>query len=161
MTDFLREWTLALAGIIVFGSLCEMILPDGVYKKYIQLAIGLMLCIALLSPLKSGKIKTEYGFFEEDIKASSKDYDKAQKDEVLKVYKNKLAESIRGELSGSFGAECEVICNVSGDEEDFGTIKDIEITAEAKNAKISDEAIEAIRNMYGNEYCNVSVKYLK
>ena len=55
MIEFLRGWTLSLAGIIVFGSLCEMLLPNSVYKKYINLAIGLILCIAIVSPFVKGK----------------------------------------------------------------------------------------------------------
>ena len=38
MIEFLRGWTLSLAGIIVFGSLCEMLLPNSVYKKYIKVS---------------------------------------------------------------------------------------------------------------------------
>ena len=50
MTELLKNIVMSASGIIVFGSVCEMILPDNTYKKYVHLAIGLMLILAFLSP---------------------------------------------------------------------------------------------------------------
>ena len=59
MTGFLKAWTMSVAGIIVFGSICEMILPGSLYKKYVHLAIGLMMILSVLSPIVKHKINTD------------------------------------------------------------------------------------------------------
>lgn len=49
---------MSIAGIIVFGSVCEMLLPNNTYKKYLQTVIGIMLIFAAVSPLlKQGGVE--------------------------------------------------------------------------------------------------------
>ena len=61
MLDGLRSWAMMISGVVVFGSMCEVILPDGEFQKYIRLAIGIMLIFALVSPFaKVLKVTTDY-----------------------------------------------------------------------------------------------------
>ena len=46
-----KEWTLAIAGIVVFASLLEMLVPPGSMKRYVQLTMGLLVLLTLLTPI--------------------------------------------------------------------------------------------------------------
>ncbi|MGE5589700.1 MAG: stage III sporulation protein AF [Bacillota bacterium] len=46
-----KEWALAIAGIVVFASLLEMLVPTGALKRYVQLAMGLLVLLTLLTPV--------------------------------------------------------------------------------------------------------------
>lgn len=46
-----KEWTLAIAGIVVFAGLLEMLVPPGSMKRYVQLTMGLLVLLTLLTPI--------------------------------------------------------------------------------------------------------------
>ncbi len=153
MLEFLRNLALSVSGIVVFGSLCEMILPNGVYKKYIHLTIGLVLVISIISPVLN---------FDTDIDVSYIDTDKmeeAQKDDVIRLYKKNLAINMKKQIEAIAGVDFDIKCDVYDTQEDFGKIKNIWITVDAESGvKISDAAIEMLKENYGH---NISIKYLR
>lgn len=153
MLEFLRNLALSVSGIVVFGSLCEMILPNGVYKKYIHLSIGLVLVIAIISPIISFDKVDEITYIELE------DMEEAQRDDILKLYKKNLVLNMKKEIEGVAGVDFDIKCDICDTEEDFGKIKDIRIIVDAeKNVKISDIAIERLREKYAQ---NIIVKYLR
>lgn len=143
MAEFIKSWVMSLAGIIVFGSLCEMLLPSGIYKKYIHLAIGILLILTLLTPFTN---KTELEFEIPDdigrVSNSVPDIDARQNEDVISIYKQKLISAIEGELS----AKAEVDCSISTDEESFGKINGIVIKT---NVEIPSSELEEIEDKYG------------
>ena len=162
MTEFLRAWTMTLAGIIVFGSLCEMILPSGVYKKYIHLAIGLMLCLAVLSPIAGKKIEVDTSFFDSGVYAKLDKPEEAQKSEIVKVYKDKLCKSMADEVKKYSDLDFDIKCDVYEDDKSFGNIKNIWITVDAnRGEKLNDKSVEALKSVYGIDDENINIKYLK
>lgn len=124
MIEFLKSMTMSVAGIIVFGSVCEMILPDGSFKKYLHLAIGLMLILAFLSPLSDrSSLKTDNEIPE--IKTES--FESSHSEDVLKLYKDKLSKRVEEEIKDRTGADTDVSCSVSSEENTFGAIEKLEI----------------------------------
>lgn len=162
MLNFLKSWALSLSGIIVFGSVCEMILPGGVYKKYLHLAIGLMLILTLLTPFVKGGFDAELELPADfSAYAESENMDSRQRAEVIRVYKKKLCDKICSELKKYTDAEVEVKCEICGTEENFGSIESILIIADSTGErKISDEAIDAVCGVYGLSRDSVSIKYI-
>lgn len=155
MAEFFRAWVLSLSGIIVFGSLCEMILPSGAYKKYIRLTICIMLVLSVLSPFadkqKEGiELEIPEGEGHTDAESASLRHT----DEVMKIYKQKLCDGIEEELGQEVYIECEVCEN----EEAFGRIESVTIQA---NRQISEEKIESICEKYGISKNEVSIRYTK
>lgn len=124
MIEFLKSMTMSVAGIIVFGSVCEMILPDGSYKKYLHLAIGLMLILAFLAPLTDREDKTEA----EIPKIEAQSVETAQSEDVLRLYKDKLCKRIEQEIKDRTGADAEASCSVSSEKKTFGAIEKLEVT---------------------------------
>ncbi|MHB9146055.1 MAG: stage III sporulation protein AF [Symbiobacteriia bacterium] len=49
----LKEWALAVAVIVIFAALLEMLVPAGGTKRYVQLAMGLLILLTLLQPVIS------------------------------------------------------------------------------------------------------------
>ncbi len=161
MAEFLREWTMTLAGIIVFGSLCEMILPGGVYKKYIHLAIGLMLCLAVLSPLASKKTEVDISFMEPETYAMIEVPEEAQRNEVLRIYKDNLCKNMTEEVKKYSDLEFDIKCDVSEDEDSFGVIKNVWITVDAdRGERLDNRCVDALKNIYGIDDGCISIKYL-
>lgn len=160
MPEFLKAWTMSLSGIIVFGSLCDMLLPNDAYKKYIHLSIGIILILALISPFTDGKFEIEASLpaFSEihDIEVEGQ-----EREAILRVYKNKLCEKIKTDIEGVAGVEFDIRCEISEEEESFGEVEEIRIIADAKDGvRINEKAIELICDRYGVSREKISVKYI-
>ena len=52
MTEILRNWILGLAGAAVFCVLCSAVTPDGSVKRVQKMLCGVVMTLALLSPIK-------------------------------------------------------------------------------------------------------------
>lgn len=162
MTGFLKAWTMSVAGIIVFGSICEMILPGSLYKKYVHLAIGLMMILSVLSPIVKHKINTDAEIPRYEAYEQYEGSDERQKGEIISVYKRKLCEKIKGDIEKSISAEFEVRCEVSEDENSFGNIEKVYIIVNAdENTKVSQNAADILKKNYGLFDENISIKYLR
>ncbi len=156
MINFLRQWTMSLAGIIVFGSLCEILLPNNVYKKYINLAIGLMLCVALISPFIKGEYDVNVPVF-----SYSADGVEIEDKDTLSVFSKKICRSLEEFVSGETGLKLSARCEISDNPENFGKIENIYLIIQAEGDKrINDSVIDEIALSYGVSKENISVKYI-
>lgn len=160
MPEFLKAWAMSLSGIIVFGSVCDMLLPNDVYKKYIHLAIGIILILALISPFTEGDFEIEAS-----LPVFSESYDKEtdgqEREAVLKIYKNKLSEKMKADIEGIAGVDFEIKCEINEAEEGFGEIEEIRIIADAKGGvRINERAIAIICDRYGVSRDKISIKYI-
>lgn len=160
MTAFLKSWTMSIAGIIVFGSVCEMLLPNNTYKKYLQTVIGIMLIFAAVSPLlKQGGVELHvlprFEAYEYYARAEI-----GQRDAIVGIYKRKLNEKIKGDIKNSVGIDVEVRCEVSESEESFGEIKEVEVIADVEAGETKDEIKGILTEGYGVLRDRVRVKCL-
>ena len=160
MPEFLKAWAMSLSGIIVFGSVCDMLLPNDAYKKYIHLAIGIILILALVSPFTEGNFETEAS-----LPVFSETYDTEtegqEREAVLRVYKNKLCEKMKEDVEDIAGVRFDIRCEVNEEEESFGQIEEIWIIADAKGGvRINERAIAILCDKYGVSRDKISVKYI-
>ncbi len=163
MPEIFKVWAMSLAGIIVFASLCETILPSGSYKKYLHLTIGIVLVLALISPFTKNRAELDFSIAtqREAYKAST-DMSDFQKEKVMKIYKDKLASRLDEELESKTGQSVDVIIEVSEAEDSFGRIERLLITTEdSSRGKISEGAIEELCHSFGVDMEAVGVKYIK
>ncbi len=131
MIKALQDWAMVLSGLAVFGSLCEVILPEGSFQKYIRLGLGMLLVLALLSPVRDflhqgwrGDKEVTKERYRETEKMEEK-----QREEILRVYKANLNQKILSVLEGQ-GFSGTVQCRVGEEEKNFGEIDHIWILAE-------------------------------
>lgn len=162
MADVLRAWAMCLSGIIIFGALCEMILPENSMKKYVHLAIGIMLVLALISPFVNKKYEFEFNIPSEDAYAQCENMDDNMRDKTIRIYNKKICENIKNDIKNVAGIDFDIRCDISEDEKSFGNIERVYILADAsKGVKINDAIFEILEKRYLILRDMVTVKYLK
>lgn len=149
MLEGLRSWAMMISGVVVFGSLCEVILPDGAFQKYIRLTVGLMLVFALISPF-ANVFKENVWEIEEEIGGRKaflqrEKMEDNQKAEVMRIYRHNLSVQIKKKIVSELGVICdEIDCEVEENEEEFGRIKKVTILIENEGGEDMTEQIKAV-----------------
>ncbi|MEG1880433.1 MAG: stage III sporulation protein AF [Oscillospiraceae bacterium] len=162
--EIIRTWAWSVCGVIIFGSICEMLVPNGSLKKYTRLALGLMLILTLAEPL--GKFIHYDIDFNEFHDAQTSAYlttaqmEERQKTDVIRLYKqnisNKISASI-GDYDMEVRAEVEVedmnhFCELTG----LTVIVNVTDT----NADITNR-VKQVAKAYGIPENSAIVKYIK
>ncbi len=162
MTEFLKSLVMSLSGVIIFGIICERILPRGVYKKYIQLTIGFVLILTLISPFAGEKFEIEIEIPpEKSAQEMAESMDERERSEILRLYKSKLCEKMTEDMKETAGVDFEIKCQVCSAGEGFGQIENVWITVDGEGgAAINKSAVDVLRNKYGIDEDAISVKYV-
>lgn len=161
--ELIREWIMRIAGITALGAVCDIIMPDGNMKKYVKMVVGLVLVLAVISPLT--QITPEIS----DIKIPEITQRKAAElkntiaekeyQQIIMLYGEKLEKSIENKIYSDFGCESEA--NVSIEEKDneaFGNITQVFITIPPEK-KVDIEKIKAtVSKGFGVETTNINVQ---
>ncbi len=169
MLDFLREWAMVLAGVVVFGSLCEVILPDSSFQKYIRLAIGLILVLTLIMPMQQ---LLRFKLPQEDASAVSKavayrereEMEERQKKEVMRIYKQNLNQKMAMSLEKRLGnVTAEIRCDVEEKKaEEFGAVQEVLVLIDAaQSSDVTKQVKKILTQDYGILEQQVVVRYLK
>lgn len=164
----IKAWVTTLSGIILFGSLCEMVLPAGNFQKYIRLVIGIFLVLALMSPVYSFlKNDITNNFFTIDVMEtythSNMDMEKYQKNKIISLYKEKLGKKISESVSEKvedFSAQIKLEVE-EGDEKNFGIINRVVLITETDySAEEKKQIKKIITNEYGVSESKIIVLHL-
>ena len=101
MIEDLRQWVLTIAGVAVFGSICDIILPGGNFRKYIRLAVGLVLILTMLTPIQKLIFKsreTDDFLSETDFNSVALTVDNMDRQNISKLYRDSLEKNIKQKL---------------------------------------------------------------
>lgn len=165
MIAFLKEWVLNIITLAMFIVLLEILIPSGKTKKYINLVSGLILIIAMVTPVLKfiGKevdlidlqIPASNFLDKKEIEASSRIMEEDQLKLMTDVYRKKvirqLEESIM-EIEGISRVKADVIINEDLKSQSFGEIKRVYLyldmiddnkikpVVKVEKIKISDES---------------------
>lgn len=133
--DFLTLWVKDIVIVFVLISIIEIIIPNGNMKKYIDMIIGFLIIIVIISPF----IKLIHKNFSMDKRILQRtqeqiefDYDnklgRTQEEQMERVYVQKLEGEIKELINESTDYEVEKLyIAIYKDEERYGNIKDMEI----------------------------------
>ncbi len=162
--DWIRDWIIRIAGIIVLGALCDLVMPGGEMKKYVKLVVGLILAFTVVEPIVN--------FSGEEIKVDipqsahmkaielQKSFDELQQKEVITLYRRNLAEKIREKIKKESGFDSEVdiaVCEKTNAE--FGNIEFVSVVLSgAEGAKKTDTVKKIIREEFGVREEDIEVK---
>ena len=168
MLELLREWAVTLAGIVVFGSMCEVILPEGNFQKYVRLAVGMLLILALVSPVPR-LLRLEIpdvfsGGASAEAYQERAEMEERQKADVMRTYQQELAKKLRLTLMSKIeDIDPQVRCEAEeSDPARFGNINEVLVILDADTSADVTERIKAIlKEEYGIEQKRVSVRYIK
>ena len=151
--DFLKLWVRDIALIFVIVSIIEIVLPNSNMKRYIDMIIGFLVIIVIVTPfikLLHKDISLDREIFKNNINQAkfvykdNLDLSSTQEEQVKKMYFDKIEGEIRNLVYEATQYRVDKI-NVSIYEDEFkyGKIKSIEliIKEEEQNAKESEEII--------------------
>ncbi len=161
--ELIREWVMRIAGITALGAVCDMIMTDGNMKKYVKMVVGLVLVLAVISPLtqitpRLSDIKipetTQRKAAELKNTIAEKEYQ-----QIVMLYSEKLETSIEGKIYSDFGCEAKAEVKVEeNDNKTFGNIIQVLITIPPEK-KVDIEGIKAtVSKGFGVETKNIDIQ---
>ena len=159
--EWLREWVMQLAGIILIGAVCDTLMADGDIKKYVKMVVGLVLVFAIVKPI--------VGFFPDKtlFEIPEKNQTKAvelknrldikEQEIIFDLYRSKLEKSVENYIFTRWSISAKAKVTVEKDDEaEFGNIKSI-ILEFNEPPGVSQEEIKK----YVSENFNVKPKNVK
>ncbi len=138
MIAFLKSWVLNIVTLVVFILLLEIMIPSGKVRKFVNLLTGLILIMALISPvldflgrgldLKEFQIADTRFLDRKEIERKSSLLKEEQMKQTTELYRKKLIRQIEesiGKIDGVESIEADVIINEDYRSDSFGEIKRI------------------------------------
>ncbi len=166
--NFFRIWTSAVAGIIVFSAIVEIISPDGELKKYVKLVLGMVVTVTLITPLGNISFKSaakELIDYDKTLAfRQQKNFTEEENDKIIKLYKEKLEKKIYEELNKEIKEDIKVYVEVNTENKDnFGDIKGIYVVVSQRDGFIdyADEIKELLKINFGISEERVRLKFVK
>jgi len=143
LIDFLRNWVKDIAIMFILLSMVELVLPNENMKRYINVVIGFMIIVVIISPfvrLINSNFNLEKEVFKNMVENVQFQYDedlelqKIQEKQIKETYLNKIKNDIKETLDGVTDYDIDDIkISIFEDEENYGNIKDIQIVMGTKN----------------------------
>ena len=155
--EFFKQWTFKIASTIIFASLCEIIVPNGNIKKYVNLLLGFLLSLSILSSVNGAKAGDIY----EEAYITQSSFEEEEKKIVLDLYTEKLEEKIKEELLNEINEEISVSIDVYSDELKFGEIKNAYITVVQQDGFIDyrQDILRILNNKFNVSESKIKIKF--
>lgn len=161
--EWLRDWIMQIAGVIVLGAVCDMIINEGEMKKYVKMVMGLVLIFAIIQPVTKALPEfTDFKFPKTtQIQAAELKNRLGEKEQesLLKLYRQKLAKSIENETYTKWKVYATVDVTIEEDAESrFGNIKTLTIEFSGDCDASGDEVKEYLGERFGVNPKNIKVR---
>lgn len=165
--EALKSWAIVVTGTVIFGSVCEMLMPDGNLRKFVRVALGILLVFAIAKPLINISDKD---FMLNEIKQSqamasdySKGLDEENKFQIIKTYKKNLNKKMEEAIAER---DPDIVVDINSEvetqnEKNFGNIKHISAIVTNPGEGNSQETIYSVLNGFGVKKKNVDIKYIR
>ncbi len=115
MIELVRSWLLGVTGVAILTAMAENLMPRGTVKGVGQLTAGLVLMLAVISPILSLDLDSllPNDSWEEEIAQSQLDLDTAQKKELEAIIASQLGAYIvdKAEAEG-ISCTATVVCQL-------------------------------------------------
>ena len=113
--DFLRDYTISIVMVSVLSVLLEIIMPPENYKKYIRMALGLLVVMVIISPVKK-LFKEEFSVDLNMGSGYSASQTPPKNQMIIEVFKKRLEEEIEKEILSTKKIESQAEVNLSVNE---------------------------------------------
>lgn len=150
----LRQWAQTLAGLVVLGSACEMVLPESNFRKYIRLTVGMILVLHLLSPLPS-VLRQEWSLKDFPVSGQTAEnitgMEDTQSEQVIRIYLDTLNTRVKQSLSARIAEPIlSVACRADAETDgNFGTVTAVSVTIDGVR---TEETLQTVQNILRQEY---------
>lgn len=160
MVAFISEWVVTIISLIIFTTFIEILIPNSNYKRYIDVVMGFLLVVVILTPLTKfigGQVDFEEGILRASNqlelstaqnRISNVQYDNDEA--VIRLYKNEISKQLQDYIEKNTEY---AVNNISIEIDDnsgspkFGSIKNFDITLEKKieNMKPVNKTVKPIQ----------------
>ena len=137
IVDFLKLWIRDIAFVFVIVSIIEIIIPNNNMKRYIDMVIGLLIIIVIITPfikLLNKDFDIDKEIFKKEIEESNFVYKdnmnlvSTQEEQIKEVYLSKIEEEIKELIQETTNYKVdEISISIYEDELRYGDIKDIKL----------------------------------
>lgn len=162
--ELFKEWISAITSAIIFASLCEILLPSGNMKKYVNLILGIILSITMLRPFADNSFNKWpdklLEFERVSAYASQEELDKEERYMVIKIYTEKIEKTLYNKLCENIKGEVFVNIEVETDnKENFGEINKATIIVVQKDGfkDYRKEIEEILKSEFGIKDENIII----
>ena len=140
--EYLKEYASNIVVVSILSTIFEIILPEGKNKKIVCVVIGLVVMLAIMSPLNYITQITGSSFF--PIFEVDESFPTYEKNLVADVFENNLATAIKEKTKESLKKD--ISCEVLTSRNDAGEITEIE---SVKIIPFDDEVALFIETEFG------------
>ncbi len=159
--DWLREWIMQLAGIIVIGAVCDTLMADGDMKKYVKMVVGLVLVFAIIKPIVRFSPDEPLLEIPQETQAKAVELknrlDAKEREAVFGLYRSKLEKSVENYVYTRWSVSAKADVTIEEENEaEFGNIKSIILEFD----EAPDASEEEIKTYVGEKF-DVKPKNLK
>jgi stage III sporulation protein AF len=136
MIEFIRQWIINIVALVLFIVIIEIMLPSGKMKKYVNLATGTIIIIAIIYPIinffgkgvdiEKMQIITSNTIDKMQIHNDSRLLEEEQLDQIIEVYRIKIIQQMVQsveQIDKVEQAEADVIFNEDYSSQTFGEIR--------------------------------------
>jgi stage III sporulation protein AF len=169
MIEFLSAYIKTIVSLILLSAFIEIVMPEGGYRKYIRLFMGLIITITVLEPVSSvfgvngekfcGAVERKA----EEIWGNGFEFVLPECDETLaiSIYKENLEEMIKTDLEKREINSEYVSVLVDGDEKsaEYGALKEIEICINGSEHESVEKTKDFLSGKYGVSKENIELAY--
>lgn len=153
MENFIYPFIKNIAFFSILTVIIMNLLPSGTYRKYMQLFIGFVLILLVLSPIgkitkMDLKMEQSYEWFNLKVATQELDYTKSDMEEKAKeVYLSNYQTKIQEQMKELITEDGFVVQNLTVDleesGEDYGKVKEVSMTLKkSENEGITIDTIE-------------------
>lgn len=162
--EWIRNWIMQVAGIIVLGGICDQIMLEGEMKKYVKLVVGIVLVFAVMRPITG----LDHQDIEVRIPSTARaeaqklreTLDETEQKEIIRIYCQKLARKAEEQIMQSYGCDSSALVEVEEkNDKNFGEVKAIYVKIQAHSDDVDSTAVsEELSRTFGVQKGNISVE---
>ena len=138
--DGIREWIMQIAGVIVLGTICDMILVESEIKKYVKPILGFVLIFTVVGPISNMSMqKINMDFFDEesqDFLDVAQRSDKLQSETMTKLYEERLSLELSRSIGEEFKKNVKVLVDTQKEKGEIGEIKEVVLEISAEEGEV-------------------------
>ncbi|SHJ49094.1 stage III sporulation protein AF [Paramaledivibacter caminithermalis] len=157
MIEDIKLWIKNIVMVIILVSFLDILIPDGKIKKYLNLILGFIVMIIILSPIidfLNSNENLENEVFKISSKLDKKEYsfinsniENKQVEQLSSLYKNRIKEDIVYRVESKYDVKVTKVNIELENSKDgkFGEIKSLELSLADRNTKLNENAIPIVK----------------
>jgi len=146
MMETLSAYIKTITALTIFSALACMLMPDGSFRKYVELVLGVLVLTAVLNPFLrifgADKGHMELGLLQNQVRLekvflSADEYEQIEQQRVTQAYGQVLEDRVKEDLAKKYSDIDWISITFCQDieDEDYGTIEGISIGCAEEDAK--------------------------